>query len=56
MTGGGGVGRTMGSNGRKGGRKEAQPKRPGPKPTAEPPPKKQFKGDERPSASGCCAR
>ena len=42
MTGGGGVGRTMGSNGRKGGRKEAQPKRPGPK-TAEPPPKKQFK-------------
>jgi hypothetical protein len=38
----GGVGRTMGSNGRKGGRKAAQAKRPGPKPTAEPP-KKQFK-------------
>ena len=45
MPDGGGVGRTLGSNGRKGSRKVAQPKRPGPKPTE--PPKKKFKDDAK---------
>ena len=34
---------SLGSKHGKGSRKEAQPKRRGPKPTTEPPPKKQFK-------------
>ena len=47
----GGVGRGMGSNGKKGSRKEAAPKRPGPQP-AKAPPKKKFKNE----TNGPCSR
>ena len=40
----GGVGRGMGSNGRKGSRKEAAPRRPGPQPRTAPP-KKKYKNE-----------